>query len=77
MGFHEDMAAGYGFAVPAIRLGRPFQDPAKPDTDVEVGIPIGLLNRHGLIGMPTSTSVSGFAGSWNGRPSRIAGTANP
>ncbi len=54
-GFHEDMAAGYGFGVPAIRLGRPFQDPAAPDTGVEVGIPIGLLNRHGLIAGATGT----------------------
>ncbi|MGE0028927.1 MAG: helicase HerA-like domain-containing protein [Thermoleophilia bacterium] len=54
-GFGEDMAAGYGFGVPAIRLGRPFQDPAAPDTAVEVGIPIGLLNRHGLIAGATGT----------------------
>jgi DNA helicase HerA-like ATPase len=55
MGFHEDMAGGYGFEAPAIRLGRPFQDPAAPDTGVEVGIPVGLLNRHGLIAGATGT----------------------
>jgi DNA helicase HerA-like ATPase len=54
-GFHEDMAAGYGFGVPSIRLGRPFQDPAQPDTAIEVGIPLGLLNRHGLIAGATGT----------------------
>jgi DNA helicase HerA-like ATPase len=54
-GFHEEMAAGYGFGVPAIRLGRPFQDPATPDTAVEVCIPLGLLNRHGLIAGATGT----------------------
>ena len=55
MGFHEDMAAGYGFDGPTIRLGRPYDDPAAPDTNVEVGIPIGFLNRHGLIAGATGT----------------------
>jgi DNA helicase HerA-like ATPase len=55
MGFHEDMAAGYGFEGPRIRLGRPFDDPKAPDTGVEVGIPLGYLNRHGLIAGATGT----------------------
>ena len=55
MSFHEDMAAGYGFDGPTIRLGRPYDDPAKPDTAVEVGIPVGYLNRHGLIAGATGT----------------------
>lgn len=55
MGFHEDMAAGYGFDGPAIRLGRPFVDPAAPDTGVEVKIPLAYLNRHGLIAGATGT----------------------
>ena len=55
-GFHEDMAAGYGFDGPPIHLGRPFAGPrAEPDTAVEVGIPLGFLNRHGLIAGATGT----------------------
>jgi DNA helicase HerA-like ATPase len=53
--FHADMAAGYGFEGPSIRLGRPFADPAAPDTGVEVGIPLRFLNRHGLIAGATGT----------------------
>ena len=49
------MAAGYGFDGPAVRLGRPFVDPAAPDTAVEVAIPLGFLNRHGLIAGATGT----------------------
>ncbi len=55
MGFHEDMAAGYGFDGATVRLGRPFVDPAAPDTAVEVGIPLRFLNRHGLIAGATGT----------------------
>jgi hypothetical protein len=55
MGFHEDMAAGYGFTGPTVRLGRPYTDPAAPDTGVEVAIPLGFLNRHGLIAGATGT----------------------
>ena len=53
--FREDMAAGYGFEVPTIRLGRPFATPAAIETAVEVGIPLGFLNRHGLIAGATGT----------------------
>jgi DNA helicase HerA-like ATPase len=53
--FHADMAAGYGFEGPSIRLGRPFADPAAPDAGVEVGIPLRFLNRHGLIAGATGT----------------------
>ncbi len=49
------MAGGYGFEGPAIGLGRPFDDPAAPDTAVEVGIPLRFLNRHGLIAGATGT----------------------
>ena len=50
MGFHEDMAAGYGFAGSTVRLGRPYADPAAPDTGVEVAIVrgiFGMLRRRG------------------------------
>ena len=53
--FHDDMAAGYGFDGATIRLGRPFPAPEQPDTGVEVGIPLGFLNRHGLIAGATGT----------------------
>ncbi len=53
--FHDDMAAGYGFDGPTVRLGRPYPTPDAPDTAVEVGIPVGFLNRHGLIAGATGT----------------------
>ncbi|MGE3141501.1 MAG: helicase HerA-like domain-containing protein [Thermoleophilia bacterium] len=53
--FHDDMAAGYALTGPTVRIGRPFLDPAAPDTAVEVGIPLGFLNRHGLIAGATGT----------------------
>ncbi len=53
--FRDDMAAGYGFEVPTIRLGRPFATPDQIETSVEVGIPLGFLNRHGLIAGATGT----------------------
>src|SRR5581483_3502553 len=36
-------------------LGRPFADPAAPLTDVEVRVPLALMNRHGLIAGATGT----------------------
>jgi DNA helicase HerA-like ATPase len=53
--FREDMAGPYGFAGPSVGLGRPYLDPAAPLTDVEVRIPLALLNRHGLIAGATGT----------------------
>ena len=47
--FTQDMAAGYGFEGGSVAVGRPFVDPAAPDDAVEVRIPLGMLNRHGLI----------------------------
>jgi DNA helicase HerA-like ATPase len=55
MGFREDMATGYGFAGPVVRLGRPVLPPGPPETSVEVGIPLAFLNRHGLITGATGT----------------------
>ncbi|MGI9539849.1 MAG: helicase HerA-like domain-containing protein [Miltoncostaeaceae bacterium] len=49
------MAEAYGFEGPTIRLGRPYPEPEEIDTQVEVGIPLGLLNRHGLIAGATGT----------------------
>ena len=53
--FHDDIAAGYDFPGPAVLLGRPFVDPNAPVTDVDIRIPLGLLNRHGLIAGATGT----------------------
>ena len=69
--FRDDMAAGYGFEGPTIRIGRPFAartdlapgalsgpEPVgrgEIETAVEVGIPLAFLNRHGLIAGATGT----------------------
>ena len=53
--FHEEMAEGYRFEGEVIGIGRPFVDPDAPLTDVEVGIPVRMLNRHGLIAGATGT----------------------
>ncbi len=53
--FAADLGAGYSFEGPAIHLGRPFIDPAAPVTDVDVRIPLNLINRHGLIAGATGT----------------------
>ncbi|MCU0307421.1 MAG: DUF853 domain-containing protein [Thermoleophilia bacterium] len=49
------MRAGYGFAGPVIHLGRPYLDPAAPEREVDVAIPLAMLNRHGLIAGATGT----------------------
>jgi len=53
--FAAEMAAGYGFEGAAIRLGRPFADPSAVETGAEVRMPVGLLNRHGLVAGATGT----------------------
>ncbi len=53
--FHDQMAEAYGHDGPTVRLGRPYPEPGAIDTGVEVGIPLGLLNRHGLIAGATGT----------------------
>ncbi len=53
--FAADLAEGYAFDGPAIHLGRPFVDPEKPVDSVDVRIPLGLVNRHGLIAGATGT----------------------
>jgi DNA helicase HerA-like ATPase len=55
MGFAEEMAAGYGFEGPTVRLGRPMVPPEPPENSVEVSIPLAFLNRHGLITGATGT----------------------
>lgn len=55
--FRADMAAGYGFDGPRIHLGRPMAAPGSEpaDTSVDVALPLGFLNRHGLIAGATGT----------------------
>jgi uncharacterized protein len=53
--FHAELEAAYGFEGAAVALGRPFVDPATPEAGIEVRIPLGLLNRHGLIAGATGT----------------------
>jgi DNA helicase HerA-like ATPase len=53
--FTADMKAGYGFDDRAVGIGRPYVDPASPETGVEVRVPIAMLNRHGLIAGATGT----------------------
>jgi uncharacterized protein len=53
--FKADMEAGYGFEGAGIGIGRPFVDPERPVDAVEVRIPLGMLNRHGLIAGATGT----------------------
>ncbi|MDH3227908.1 MAG: DUF853 domain-containing protein [Thermoleophilia bacterium] len=53
--FHDDMAQGYSTDERTIGIGRPFVGEQTPLTDVEVGIPLRLLNRHGLICGATGT----------------------
>jgi DNA helicase HerA-like ATPase len=53
--FHEDMASGYATDERTVGIGRPFLGEQPPLTDVEVGIPVRLLNRHGLICGATGT----------------------
>ena len=53
--FAAEMAAGYACDGPVVGLGRPFAAGGEPLTDIEVGVPLGLLNRHGLIAGATGT----------------------
>ena len=54
--FRDDIAAGYGFTVPTIRLGRPFGDPgARSRPRSRWASRLGFLNRHGLIAGATGT----------------------
>jgi len=53
--FAADLMQAYSFEGPGVRLGRPFVDPAAPVTEVDVRIPLNLVNRHGLIAGATGT----------------------
>ncbi len=53
--FHDDMSEGYATDGRTVGIGRPFLGEEDPLTDVEVGIPLRLLNRHGLICGATGT----------------------
>jgi DNA helicase HerA-like ATPase len=53
--FHTEMAEGYASGERTVGIGRPFLGDEAPLTDVEVGIPLRLVNRHGLIAGATGT----------------------
>lgn len=53
--FAGEMNEGYGFDGPVVGIGRPFPVDGEPLTDIEVGIPLSLFNRHGLIAGATGT----------------------
>jgi hypothetical protein len=42
------LAAGYGFAEPAVGLGRAVKG-EEVATGFEVAVPLAMLNRHGLV----------------------------
>ena len=49
-----EVAAGYAFDGPALELGRLALD-ADTVTDVDVRIPLAMLNRHGVVAGATGT----------------------
>ncbi|MEW6582885.1 MAG: helicase HerA-like domain-containing protein [Actinomycetota bacterium] len=53
--FRGEMATGYGFDGASVAVGRPLAPDGSPVTDVEVRLPVALLNRHGLITGATGT----------------------
>jgi uncharacterized protein len=59
------LAAGSGFAEPAVGLGRAVKG-EEVNTDFEVAAPLAMLNRHGLVAGATGTgktkTVQGLAG---------------
>jgi hypothetical protein len=55
VGFREDMSAGYPADAAVLGVGRPVAGEGPPLTDVEVGVPLGMLNRHGLVAGATGT----------------------
>jgi DNA helicase HerA-like ATPase len=50
----ETVRAGYAFEGPALELGRLMLDAGR-QSDVAVRIPLGMLNRHGLVAGATGT----------------------
>ena len=50
----DEIRAGYAFSGPALELGGLMRD-ATTLTDVPVRIPLGMLNRHGLVAGATGT----------------------
>lgn len=50
----QQITQGYTFATPAIELGVLMNDGA-PVTDAKIRIPLGMLNRHGLVAGATGT----------------------
>jgi Cdc6-like AAA superfamily ATPase len=53
-GIVETVQKGYAFEGPALDLGALVVDGAA-DTDAQVRIPLGMINRHGLVAGATGT----------------------
>jgi hypothetical protein len=54
MTFDETFRNAYAFTVPSIEIGHILHD-GKPHADLPVRIPLGVMNRHGLIAGSTGT----------------------
>src|SRR5688572_21292238 len=51
----EAVGAGYSFDGPALELGALMLDAERVADDVPVRVPLGMLNRHGLVAGATGT----------------------
>ncbi len=52
--FEETFRAAYGFDAPSLTIGHVLQD-GKPNASLPIRIPLGMMNRHGLIAGSTGT----------------------
>jgi uncharacterized protein len=53
--FDEILKAGYGFSDPSVTLGAALEAGGKVHPEPKVRIPLGMMNRHGLIAGATGT----------------------
>jgi hypothetical protein len=53
--FDEILKAGYGFTDPSVILGAALEAGGKVHPEPKVGIPLAMMNRHGLIAGATGT----------------------
>ena len=52
--FHDAMVAGYALSEPSLVIGSPM-DGTTPLPDVQIGVALSMLNRHGLVAGATGT----------------------
>jgi DNA double-strand break repair helicase HerA and related ATPase len=53
--FTDMLTAGYGFTDPAVTLGAALENIGTVHQEPKVGIPLAMMNRHGLIAGATGT----------------------